>query len=42
MDEEGQEVQTPSYKVSQSWDVRHSMVTVVNNIAGHTGKLPRG
>lgn len=31
MGEGGQKVQTPSYKTDKSWDVMHSMVTVVNN-----------
>lgn len=31
MREGGQKVQNSSYKVNMSWDVKFSMVTVVNN-----------
>ena len=33
MGEGGQKVQTSSYKMNISWDVKFSMVTIVNNTA---------
>ena len=35
-DEGGQEVQNFSYKISKSWDIMYTMVTIVNNIAEHS------
>ena len=39
MGERGQKVQTWSYKISKSWGVRNSMVTIVNNTALHIWKI---
>ena len=33
--EGGQEVQTSSYKINNSWDVMYNMVTTVNNTVLH-------
>ena len=40
MGEEGQNVQTSSYKISQA-DMIYSMVTIVNNTIFHVQKLLR-
>ena len=31
MGEGGQEVQTSSYKINKSWDIRYSIMTIINN-----------
>ena len=31
----GQRVETSNYKMSKSWDVKHSLVTIVNNTVLH-------
>ena len=35
MTEEGQRIQTFSYKINKFWECKNSMVTVVNNSAVH-------